>query len=151
MSEIRRAVPSDIDRALVPIRRFFDASCYGDIVDFDETSFRATYSHLLAGDGVCIVAEKDGAIVGVTGALAYPFYFNGRHKTGQELFWWVNPEERGSSIGSRMFKALEDWAREVGCQTFSMIALDALKPEAVARVYQRAGYRPSERSFIKEL
>lgn len=148
---IREAQPADIERVLVPIRRFFDASCYSDLVTFDEASFRTTYTHLMTGDGVCIVAEKDGAIVGVTGALAYPFYFNRRHKTGQELFWWVNPEERGSSLGKQMFIALENWARGVGCKTFSMIALDSLKPDAVARMYLRAGYRRSEHSFIKEL
>lgn len=148
---IREAVAADLEHVLALARNFFAATSYADIIDFDDQSFIGTFNHLIQGGGVCLVGEMDGQILGFTGAMAYPFYFNANHKTGQELFWWVEPQARGSGLGSHMFKALEQWARDQGCKTFSMIALDSLRPEAVAKVYRRSGYLPSEHSYIKEL
>lgn len=148
---IRQAGLGDFDSVLPLAERFFEASQYGSIMQFDPESFRRTFEHLLAGDGVCLLAEHGGRLVGMAGALAYPFYFNAAHKTGQELFWWVEPAARGSTVGARLFKGLESWARSVGCKTFSMICLDSLKPAKVAAMYIRSGYRASEHTFIKEL
>lgn len=147
---IRKAISEDFQSVLPLAHRFFDATKYGDMIAFDDESFRNTYEQLLTG-GVVLLAEVGGIVVGAAGALAYPFYFNANHKTGQEVFWWVNEEARGASVGGRLFKALEAWAKEEGCQTFSMITLDSLNPEEVSAMYLRAGYRGSERSFIKEL
>jgi GNAT superfamily N-acetyltransferase len=149
--QIRAATAEDFERVLVPIRRFHEASGYKEIVEFDEASFRKTYDVLLGKSGVCLIAEADGEVVGVAGAMVYPFYWNSAHMTGQELFWWVNPEHRGSTLGKRMFNALEHWAKEKGCKSFMMICLETLKPEEVEKAYLRAGYRKSERVFIKEL
>lgn len=149
---VRKATAEDFERILPLAHRFFEASKYGREMAFDDVSFKQTFDHLISGeDGVFFVAAEDGEIVGLAGALAYPFYFNSAHKTGQELFWWVDPDARGSSVGVSMFDALECWAREQGCKTFSMICLDSLRPEAVSKIYQRRGYRASEHTFIKEL
>lgn len=148
---IRRATEADFDAVCRLARRFFDATRFGELMEFDRDSFHATFQALLGADGVCLVAEKGGLVVGIAGALAYPVYFNLGHRTGQELFWWVEPEERGSTTGARMFAALEAWAREVGCKTFTMVALEALKPAQVGRIYIRSGYAVSEHSYIKEL
>jgi GNAT superfamily N-acetyltransferase len=148
--QIRPATAEDFERVLVPARKFFDASGYGDVTTFDDDSFRITFSNLLSG-GVCLVAETGEEIVGIAGAVAYPLFFNRSHITGQEMFWWLNPEHRGTTVGWRMFTGLEDWAREFGCKTFSMLALESLSPEEVGSMYRRAGYRKSENSYIKEL
>lgn len=148
---IRLATVADIDALTAMGRQFFAATEYSDIVQFDDASFHKTVEHLMTGDAVCLVAEVDGQVIGAAGALAYPFYFNAGHKTGQEVFWWLNPEHRGGQIGIQLFAALEDWAKTQGCQSFTMIALDAVDAERVGRIYQRCGYRPSEHSYIKEL
>lgn len=118
---------------------------------FDANTFKTTFDNLLIGDGVCIVAELGSKIIGIAGAVAYPFYFNSEHKTGQEMFWWINEEHRKENIGSLVLKELEEWARGTGCKTFSMISLESLRPESVGKLYVRAGYRASEHSYIKEL
>lgn len=148
---IRRALLSDMNALTSMGRQFFAATGYGDIAQFDDASFQATAAHLMTGDAVCLVAEIDGKVVGAAGALAYPFYFNASHKTGQEVFWWLNPEHRGGQLGIQLFAALEAWAKSQGCQTFTMIALDAVDAERVGRIYKRCGYRASEHSYIKEL
>ncbi len=148
---IRRATEADMPALVAMGQNFFAATGFADIVPFDDESFRVTVKHLLSGDSVCLVAESDGAVVGAVGALAYPFYFNREHKTGQEIFWWLEPEHRCGRTGMQMFAALETWARDVGCKSFSMIALDAVDAEKVGKIYQRCGYRASEHSYIKEL
>lgn len=149
--KIRRAERPDYPSLVSMCRAFFAESGCATFAEFDEASLRATLDNLMAGDAVCLVAEVAGQVVGTAAAMAYPFYFNTSHKTGQELFWWLNHEHRGSAVGPRLFRALEEWARGAGCQTFSMVALDALKPEQVGALYRRAGYRPTEHSYIKEL
>lgn len=148
---IRPAVDSDISVLIEMGQRFFAVAGCADIADFDVASFKATVAHLMAGDSCCLVVEVDGHVIGAAGAMAYPFYFNTSHKTGQEIFWWINPEHRGGSAGTRLFAALEAWARDAGCKSFSMIALDAVEPNKVGAFYRRSGYRPTEHSYIKEL
>lgn len=148
---IRRATPGDLEALISMGHKFFGASGYADIARFDEASFRATLYQLMGDNAVCLVAEIGGQVVGAAGALAYPFYFDASHKTGQEVFWWLDPEHRGGQTGIRLFADLEAWAREQGCRTFTMIALDAVDAARVGRMYQRCGYRASEHSYIKEL
>ena len=148
---IRPATENDMHSLIGMGRRFFQASGYGDLAAFDRESFEVTLRHLIGGGGTCLVAEKDGLVVGMAGALAYPFYFNAQHKTGQELFWWLNPEHRGGLLGARLFAGLEAWAKDQGCSSFTMVALDAVRPEQVGGMYKRRGYRASEHTYIKEL
>jgi GNAT superfamily N-acetyltransferase len=96
-----------------------------------------------------MVAEKEWGLVGIAGALVYPFYFNAGHKTAQELFWWVDTEHRG--VGATLFIAMRDEVRKRGAKSLSMIALEAIEPERVGAFYMRHGFRPSERSYIGRL
>ncbi len=94
------------------------------------------------------MAEKE-KLVGMAGALVYPFYFCSSHLTAQEIFWWVDPEHRG--IGSLLFDALLDEVKKSGAHSLSMIALETLNPEKVGEFYKSRGFRPSDRSYIKRL
>jgi GNAT superfamily N-acetyltransferase len=100
--------------------------------------------------GVILIAETEGRIVGMAGALAHPFYFNASHRHAGELFWWVKPGLRDGT-GSALFDKLEEWARSIGCQTFAMSAVERLKPELMRRLYARRGYVAAEHTFIKRL
>lgn len=147
---IREATEADIPRVLEMGRRFFETAGWPDVAEWDDASTEWTLRFLIEQPtGALFVAEEDGHVVGMTGGMVMPFYFNHTHRTGQELFWWVEPEHRG--IGSGLFDALEAWAREAGAQTFTMIAVDRLKPDVMARIYRARGYRPSEHAFIRRL
>lgn len=126
-------------------RRFYEASGYRDITEFDSGSLENT---LRNSGAILLVAEKDG-LVGMAGALVYPFYFNASHLTAQEIFWWVDPEHRG--IGSLLFDALLEEVKKSGAQSLSMIALESLNPERVGSFYQARGFKPSDRSFIRRI
>lgn len=95
------------------------------------------------------LAEKDGAMVGICGALHYPLYFNPQHIIAQELWWWLTPEARGSGAGQALYKTLEEWAQENDAAALFMIALDDDRVEKTSKFYARAGFKPLERTFIK--
>ena len=148
---IRRAVSGDIPACLVMGRAFFDESGFAAETSFDPDSLRATLERLLVlPDGILLVADYGGDLVGMAAGIAYPHYFNAHQKAAQELFWWVRQEMRGGPAGVRLLRGLEDWAKRIGCVTLSMICLPAINSPA-ERVYQRSGYRPSERVYMKGL
>jgi hypothetical protein len=148
---IRDATEDDIPEILVMGQKFFDLAGWPEIAEWDDASVTATLSHLIASDdGVLLVVEEADGVVGMAGALLYPFYFNTTHRTGQELFWWVEPGARGrESIA--LFDALENRGREQGAMSFTMITVEGLRSDALERYYRRHGYRAAELSFIKRL
>lgn len=130
---------------------FHAEAAWGDVCDYRQGDCQATLERMCeAPETILLVAERDGDLIGMAGGLISMLYFNHAHLTGQELFWWIDPQERGS-IGLRLLEALENEARARGCQSWAMIALDKVDPERTARIYERRGYRASERSFIKRL
>lgn len=146
---IRHAAHDDINACVEMGRAFFDESGFAAETAFDPATTAQTVTHLInSPQGVLLIAETD-QIIGIAGALAYPHYFNADSLTAQELFWWVRPESRGGSAGVRLLQAMEAWAKGVGCTTMTMICLPIDSP--AERVYQRVGYRASERSYIKRL
>lgn len=147
---IRHATKDDIPACLELGRLFFEASGYAAETEYDPATTAATFTHLITSpDGLLLVAEKESGLVGMAGALAYPHYFNAESKAAQELFWWVQPEARGGLTGVRLLQGIESWARDQGCRTLTMICLTIDSP--AERVYQRTGYRASERNYIKRL
>jgi hypothetical protein len=143
---IRPAALADLDRMVELGQRFHQYAGVAEI-PFDPASFRSTLTRGLGDAEQCyLVAEVDGVILAMAGAVAYSPYFNHAAKTGQELFWWSECGE-----GMRLHAALAEWAAGRSCQTFSMIALADERSGRMARLYTRMGYRPTEQSFIKRL
>lgn len=144
---LRPAQPSDVDACLDMCRRFYDESGVTE-QGYSDDAMRQTLAHLIASDDAALFVVDRAGLVGMAAAVAYPSYFNGT-KAAQELFWWVRPEARGGVIGVRLLHALEAWAKERGCVSLTMVCLPIDSP--AEQVYQRSGYRPSERSYMKRL
>jgi GNAT superfamily N-acetyltransferase len=151
MMEIREAGLIDMPALLRMGRAFFDQAGIGSLTEWDEDSFEATAQMLITSEpGVMLVAEADGQGVGMAGALVFPAYFNVRVLIGQELFWYVAPEHR-FGVGAALISRLEEEARGRGASLFIAGAVAGLRDAAIARLYARRGYRPTESSFIKAL
>lgn len=128
---------------------FYNESGYGEYTEYRYSSAFETLNFLLKSDlGVLVVAEEED-IVGIAGAILFPFHFNHEFITGQELFWWVQKEHRG--CGGGLYQYLEEKAKEKGCQALIMIALETIKPAAVGKLYERKGYKKHENLYIKRL
>lgn len=130
--------------------RFHGAAGWGDVVAYDRDSLEQSAASMIASESFRIlVLEVDGSIVGMMAAGFMPFYFNYGHLTGTELFLWVEPEHRG--CGVELLGAMEREARDAGCSSFTLGAMDGLRPAAVGRLYVRRGYRPNEHTWIRRL
>jgi hypothetical protein len=70
-------------------------------------------------------------------------------RVAAELAWWVDEDKRGSRDSLLLFKAYEDWALRVGAKIKQMAMLDDVTN--LAAFYEKQGYRPAERSYIKEI
>jgi GNAT superfamily N-acetyltransferase len=99
---------------------------------------------------VVFVSELDnGEVIGTAGAMLYPLWMNPKHITGQEMFWYVMPEHRKSKAGKLMFDALEEWASE-RADSFCVTALASEHEKRVGQMYEKKGYVPLERTYVKE-
>ena len=148
---IRDATEDDIPSIVVLGEYFYHEAGWHDVAEWDAQSITLTLHNLVkSDDGILVVLSRKGVISGMAGGLVYPLYFNMHHRTGQELFWWVSPEER-IGAGRMLLETLEERARDRGADSWAMVALDRVRPTAVAALYQRRGYRASEHTYIKRL
>ncbi|MBO9100005.1 MULTISPECIES: GNAT family N-acetyltransferase [unclassified Rhizobium] len=106
--------------------------------------FRAS---LVDEDRLCLVFAPEANAHGVLVAHAalHPF---APIKVASELMWWVDSEHRGLSA-TKMLSVYETWARERGCHFAGMVGLGA--DPSTSRLYERRGYAPVERHFMKSL
>jgi hypothetical protein len=50
-----------------------------------------------------------------------------------------------------MFKQIEQWAKDKNASALFMIALEDNRAKKMENLYIRAGFKPMERTFIKEV
>jgi len=145
MTVIREAVANDVPRLVEMGRRHIEGSRYGRFIDCDSEAMAATARMLIdSPDGLVLVAERDGEVVGMIGTIATLHPYSGRPVMA-ELFWWVEPDRRG--CGARLLRMAEDWARRHGVGHSVMVSPS---PE-VSAFYRRVGYELLEEQFIKAL
>lgn len=134
---IRPATEADIPRLLEWGQRFADKAGLADHVGYEPADMENTFRAML--NGHLILVGENGAI----GAMAGPHPFNYAHICAQEVFWWSEGRE-----GLKLLEALEQWARS-NCHSLRMITLEAVEPDRTARIYERKGFVPLERGYIK--
>jgi GNAT superfamily N-acetyltransferase len=149
---VRKATEVDLPKYIVLAESFHMASPMHGVIGFDAAGYSQFYLSSLQNDSVGIwLAEIDDAIVGICGALVYPMYFNPSALVVQELWWWLTPASRGSGAGGKMFKQIEQWTKEKEASALFMIALEDNRAKKMENLYIRAGFKPMERTFIKEV
>lgn len=149
---VRQATVEDLSRYIVLAESFHMASPMQGMIDFDPVGYGEFFKTSLQNDNVGIwLAEIDGEIVGISGAVAYPLYFNPAAIVVQELWWWLTPKSRGSGAGGKMFKQIETWAKQKNAAALFMIALEDSRAKKMENLYVRAGFKPMERTFMKEV
>lgn len=149
---VREPGPDDFEAYITLGVEFFRASPVADTISLDVSGIATFLANALGQDHIGVwLAEKDGEIVGIAGAMIYPLYFSPQHSIAQELWWWLTPKARGSGAGKAMFDRIETWAKDKGADAVFALSLANQKPEAMAKIYKRLGYRPLEQTYIKGL
>lgn len=145
---VRRATPADAPCLVEFGRDFAAASPYTGCADVSASAVEAFMQ--IPNIGFWI-AEDGGRPVGACGAVLFPLWWAEDVRLCQELFWWITPEARGTGAAAGLLRAMEDWARENGARYHFMVCLEDENAGRVGKLYRRAGYRPTEHSFLKEL
>ena len=149
---IRKAIAADLPGYVHLARQFHAASPMHGAIDFDDNGYANFFLTAITNPDMGVwLAEIDDEMVGIAGALAYPMYFSPTNRVAQELWWWMTPKARGNGAAKQMFGAIEQWAAEKGVKAVFMIALEDERSKKMENVYARAGYKPMERTFIKEV
>lgn len=148
---IRRATEKDLDVYFKLLTQFHKASPVRNFAKPDALkTFDFLKSSLEKNDIILLLGELDGEIVGITAGLLYPLYFS-KCMVVQELWWWLTPKARGKGFGKALFEAIQKWAKEKGANALFMIALEDDRSKQMEKIYLKAGFKPMERTFVKEL
>ena len=138
MGLIRAAGMDDIPRLMEMGQRFSKKAALVEHVGYDPASMEQTFAALITGGHPIFVSER-----GAIGGTSTPHPFNHDHIIAQELFWW---SEGGD--GLRLLKRFEKWCAE-NCHSLRMLTLEAIEPERTGKLYERMGFKPIERGYIK--
>jgi GNAT superfamily N-acetyltransferase len=87
-----------------------------------------------AGSDVLFVAEKDGCLIGLTGA----FFSEKRPTVAFVIAMWVEPEVRGQGFGAELLEAVTNWAAGKGA---TVVELDVTETNDIAlALYAARGF-----------
>lgn len=145
---VRRAEEADLGHILVMGKLFHHKADLAKIASFDAWSFIESMEMMMkAPDTLVILAEIDGEVAGMAAAVSYRHWFNREHRGCQELFWYAQKP----GCGPQMLAFMEAWAKQRALKegSFTMVAREGLRPEALGRLYRRRGYSPQERSYTR--
>lgn len=103
--QVRDATPFDIPVLLDMLRRYRDCAPLDFLHEADDSIYiTQVLTELMAGRGVCLIAETDKA-VGMLISQVTSSMWSPKHLVLYEMAYWVNPEDRGSSAGYRLLRA----------------------------------------------
>lgn len=148
---VRDATPDDAPALMRLARAFYDAALAGGGIPFDARSAARNFVAMM-GQRLLIVAEVDGALVGVVGGASGPYLCNDAYHVGSEVLWWVDPPYRKTGAGLALLDAIEERARELGLAKWTMMDLVREGSDDRARkIYELRGYQLRERAYQKDL
>lgn len=147
MMLIRQATVEDLPRCSKAAQEFYGSA--KSLGTFEIERFITMWTTLLGNSiGVIFLLLDGDEIVGAIGGVAYPDAYTDK-LIATEFYWFVGQSSRG--WGVRLYALFEEWARSRGCSQIRMVHLLDSMPEKVARFYDRAGFKPLEVHYAKEL
>lgn len=151
MAKVRRAGSADIEPMIEMGRALHQESPRYRTMRYDPDKLRRVAARLqgtlLAEDGVMLVAEAGGQVVGMlVGILAERWFGPDRYAT--DLTVYVRPEHRGGTAFVRLVAAFEAWAREQGVDEVDIGISTDIHAERTVHAYERLGYRLSPTRIV---
>jgi len=144
---IRPATVEDREAVVQLALAQFAESIYGQLMGTIDPVLVGLHFDLGLSNGIVLVAEEDGIVVGFLGVVAHAHPLNGEGFM-RELAWTVAPPFRRGRVGPALLAEAENWGRRSG---LSMIEMSAPEGSLVGRFYRRMGYRPVETAYFKRL
>lgn len=149
MISVRQATELDYPQAFDAARKFHaEAPAVYREIPLHEDRLKSTLDAMRA-QGLLLVASDGERIHGYAGAIVSPIFFSWT-PVACELFWWVEPEQRGR-VGLALFNALVEASRNAGAQYLALLTLEGRNIQGLSNLYERRGFLPFERVFIGRL
>lgn len=141
---------ADIERMC---RNFKGVSPYSSL-EIDQGRLDHVVQSFVNGDKTQQIAflalTDEGVPIGIVAGIITQFLFSDAKIAG-EMIWWVDVEHRNTRAGIELHNAFEMWAKMAGCKIITMALLEDNNFEKVDGLYRKFGYRPAERSYMKEI
>lgn len=109
---IRQASAFDRPSIIEMLERYKQESPLAFHKNTSMTQANQIFNQVIAGAGVCFVAQEEKKIIGFLLAIKTANCWDPSVFGLQEMAYWVNPERRGSSAGYRLIKSYCDYAAE---------------------------------------
>jgi len=103
-----------------------------------------------SGIGEIFVIRDGTRVVAALGCAFVDDCFSGR-KMACENWWFAHKEHRGHGIANQLFDAFEAEAAKRGARKIIMGRLETPQAEKLEALYVRRGYKPLEKTFVKDL
>ena len=141
---VRRADISDIPWLIGQLRAFAASHPIGPRIMGTDAHCEVLLAHLIDTQYVAL-ADADGTPVGlIAGALA-PHPFNPNLVIATELWWWVNPPDRGTRAGLMLLDAYDEWASaNADIKGMTLEAGSPVNPRAL----EKRGYALAEHQYV---
>lgn len=149
-SRIKKVTEQDLlDLSILSKQFAKEAKQNGYNLTFKQDKFVNSFMSVVNNpDYFYLVAEVEGEAVGFfLGAVYQPLFSD--DIIAAEMFWWIDKEHRGRKIALQMFKAFEEWSKEVGATEVNVSDLQGVKN--LGKLYERLGYSKSEVTYKKDL
>lgn len=146
--KVRRAEFTDAPWLLTQLRAF--AQFFGSkhsLFPSDDDQI-VDVLHAMVESKVFFVAEdSSGKLTGFIAGMLAEHPYNAAITVLTELFWWVDPEHRGSSAGARLLQAFTEYGREhADWIVMTLEAKSPIDPQSL----ERRGFKHFESSFLLE-
>lgn len=146
---IRDATEADFPAMIAVGREYYADSPNAAYAPLCEDSCADTLRLVLA-QGILLVAEIEGAVVGFLAVIRAPSLINRAVIGASEVFFFVGQEARGHGAGAALLSAMVAACREQGFVFLQMHATSG-SPGQLRSMYLDDGFVPTEYSFTRRL
>jgi len=148
---IRAPVHGDIERLIELGAEMHRESVYA-FLPYDREKVRALIVQYVEDRTTrCgLVAEADGALVGMIGGAAIDYYFCDETLVADEVLF-VTRDRRGGFAAVRLIRGLQDWAARRGAREVCLSVSTNVHRETTERLYERLGFTLVGGVFKKRL
>lgn len=138
---IRDAIPDDVPALVELGRRMATESPHYAHLPYSAAKMDRLFRSLIdSADGFLMLAEVDGAVVGVMAAIVSEHWMS-EARIATDFGVYVNAEYRGGTAAARMIKRFRAWAHERGSVQTTLGISTEICVEQTARFYTLLGLR----------
>lgn len=141
---IRPATLDDLPRIVEMAVRFLTETPYGALLPPSPARLAAVAEQLITEVGVILVVEAwPTRLVGML-AIAFVEQPLTGDLYGDELAWWIEPEQRGSALAHKLLGVAEEWVLRKGGSGLKMVAPHG---SPIGTLYERKGFTAIETAY----